>query len=76
MCTTPRKPFLPTRTDLKRLARLNGLVFVCAMPVMLVFVLLFAKNVRTAGDVSAAILVHAAFFGIGLLLIRWGRPTG
>jgi hypothetical protein len=56
--------------------RLNGLVFVWAMPVMLVFILLFAKNVRTAGDVSAAILVHAAFFGTGLLLIRWGRQTG
>jgi hypothetical protein len=68
-------PFLPTRTDLKRLVRLNGLVLVWAMPVMLVVVLLFARNVRTAGDVSAAVLVHAALFGIGLLLIRRGRPT-
>lgn len=76
MPTSTRKPFLPTRADLKRLMRLNGLVFVWAMPIMLVFVLLFAKNVRTPVDMLSAILGHVAFFGIGLLLIRWGRSTG
>jgi hypothetical protein len=31
------------------------------------------RNVRKSVDVSLAILVHAAFFGIGLMLMRWGK---
>jgi hypothetical protein len=73
MPTAPRKPFLPTVADLKWLVRLNGVVLVWSIPVLLVVVLLIAKNVRTSGDRLAAILVHAAMFALGLLMIRWGK---
>lgn len=76
MPSFPRKswmPTLPTRSDIRRLMRWNGLTLVWLIPVGLVFSLFFAKNVRTAGEVWFAVQVHAAFFGIGLLLIRWGR---